>query len=272
MKQALLLAILALPVFVGSAISQTTVSYDVEVTTVQGPHASLFPARERLLISYSLDPAVTDSNADPSRGIYNNAVLSMSINFPGLSISANTGSAGLAQTFNDVGTCKLSDQVFIHGGPIISATPLGGVNVNSVEVDFLSEFFDAPRRPFMLSNDALPLTNLEFVEGFVIFRTASGDTFVNFDLHPSARVQGLIDEVDTLQAIGVFTATQADRLRSELAASQTGFDRGNTRQGAENLKDFIDRLNDFIDDGSLAQSAGQRLIDTARSIRHQVGF
>ena len=271
MKQALLLAIFALPLLVGSAISQT-VSYDVEVTTAQGPHASLFPARERLLISYSLDATVPDSEADPLRGIYNDAVVSMSVNFPGLSISANTGAAGLAQTFNDFGTCKLSDQVFIHGGPIITATPLGGVNVNSVEVDFLSEFFDAPRRPFMLSNDALPLTNLRFVEGFVIFRTASGNTFVNFDLHPSARVQRLIDQVGTLQSIGTLTASQADRLRSELSSSQTGFDRGNTRQGAENLKDFIDRLNDLIDDGDLAQSAAQPMIDTARSIRHQVGF
>ena len=272
MKQAFLFAILALPVFVGNAMSQTTVSYDVEVTTAQGPHASLFPARERLLVTYSLDPTVADSNADPLRGIYNNAVVSMSVNFPGLGISASTGSAGLAQTFNDIGTCKLSDQVFIHGGPIISATPLGGVNVNSVEVDFLSEFFDAPRHPFMLTSDALPLANLRFVEAFVLFRTASGDTFVNFDLHPTARVQLLIDQIDTLQAIGVLTASQADRLRSELSASQTGFDRGNTRQGAENLKDFIDRVNDLIDDGSLAQSAGQPLIDSARSIRHQVGF
>ena len=272
MKRALLLAILALALTAANAIAQTTVSYDVEVTTAQGPHASLFPAGERLLLSYSLDPAATDSNADPKLGVFNNAVVSMSISFPGISISATTGAAGLAQTFNNVGTCKISDQVFIHGGPIISATPLGGENVNSVEVDFLSEFVDAPLSVFMLSSDALPLTTLEFADAFVLFRTASGNTFVHFNLHPSARVQGLILEVDTFEAIGLLTAVQADRLRSELTASLSGFDRGNPRQGADNLKDFIDRVNDLIDERVLSPGAGQRLIDTARSIRRQAGF
>jgi len=272
MKQAFLFAILVLSLFAGDAISQTTISYDVEVTTAEGPHASLFPAGAGLLISYTLDPAAVDSNPDTARGIYNNAVLSMSISFPGLSISANTGSAGLAQTFDNFGTCKISDQVFIHGGPISSATPLGGENVNTVEVDFLSAFVVTPSVPFMLSSDALPLSTLAFQEAFVIFRTDSGNTFVSFNLHPSARVQRLSLDVDTLQSIGVLTASQADRLRSELAASRTGFDRGNVRLGADNLKDFIDRVNDLIDERVLSESGGQRLIDTARDIRRQVGF
>ncbi|HKP67724.1 MAG TPA: hypothetical protein VJV05_00485 [Pyrinomonadaceae bacterium] len=272
MKQALLFAILALPLLVGNAVSQSTVSFDVEVTTTEGPHASLFPAGERLLITYSLDPAAVDSNPDLARGIYNNAVLSVSVSFPGLSISANTGSAGLAQTFNDVGTCKISDQVFIHGGPIISATPLGGENVDSVEVDFLSDFLDTPGRPFMLSNDALPLSTLNFKEAFVLFRTANGNTYVHFQHHPSARVTTLSFDIDRLQAVGILNASQADRLRSELSAARSSFERGNNRQGAENLKDFIDRVNDLIDEGVLSPGAGQRLIDTAREIRRQVGF
>ena len=272
MKRTLLVLILILPLMVGTALSQSTISYDVEVTTSQGPHAALFPAGERLLITFTLDSSAVDSEADPARGLFFNAVQSMSISFPGISISANTGAAGLAQTFNDFGPCKVSDQVFIHGGPISSATSLGGETVNSVEVDFLSEFVVTPATPFMLSSDALPLTNLRFGEAFVIFRTASGNTLVNFELHPSVRVGRLIIEVDALQGIGVLNASQADRLRSELAASQSGFDRGNTRQGAENLKDFIDRVNDLIDQGVLSPVGGQRLIDTARNIRRQVGF
>src|SRR5687768_9668091 len=107
MKRVLLFVLLILPLMVGTALSQATISYDVEVTTAQGPHASLFPAGERLLITYSLDPSTVDSEADPARGLFFNAVQSMSISFPGISIFANTGAAGLAQTFNDIGSCKV---------------------------------------------------------------------------------------------------------------------------------------------------------------------
>ena len=273
MRRVLLCAAIILPLISGSAMAQTTISYDVEVTsTGGGPHASLFPIGQRLLVTYTLDPAATDSSADPARGVFSNAVLSMSISFPGTPISASTGAAGTAQTFDNVGACQVSDQVFIHGGPIISATPLGGENVDSVEVDFLSDFVVTPNVPFMLSSDALPLSPLRFHDAFVIFRTASGNTFVHFHLLPGDRVRRMITEVETLRAIGILTASQADRLLSELEAAANGFDRGNTRQGTDNLKDFIDRVNDLIDENAFSSVRGGQLIDTARRIRWRFGF
>ena len=270
MKRAFVLSVVILFVSAAAATSQTF-NYDAEVSTSSGPHASLFPRRTRALVTYTLDPAAVDSNADPSLGIYSDAILSMSVNFPDLAIFANTGAAGLAQTFNNVGTCKISDQVFLHGGPISSASPLGGEAITSIEVDFLSKFVVTPETPFMLSSDALPTSSLPLVDAFVILRTANGNTFVHFVPHPQDSARLLISEIGVLRGIGILTLEEAGRLTSELNAAIDGLDRGNTRQGCDNLRDFIEQVNEFIDDGVLSPVRGQQLIDDARNVRTQIG-
>ena len=270
MKRAFILSVVILTVSATMAIAQTF-SYDAEVSTSSGPHSSLFPSRSRALVTYTLDPTVADSNADPQRGIYTGAVLSMSVNFPDLGIFANAGAAGLAQTFNDVGACKISDQVFFFGGPITSASTLAGDVIQSVEVDFLSKFVVTPDTPFMLSSDALPVMRLPLIDSFVRIQTPSGNTFVHFVPHPQDSARILINEIGVLQGIGILTPAQAGRLTSELNAAIDGLDRGNTRQGCDNFRDFINRTNELIDDGVLSPVRGQQLIDDARTVRSQMG-
>jgi hypothetical protein len=273
MKRAFAVFALTILVCVSHAFSQVNVTYDVAVTTASGPHAALFPSAERGTVSYTLDPAAVDSNADPSRGIFNNAVLAMSVSFPGIGISASAGSAGLAQTFDNVGAnpCAISDQVFFFGGPILSASPLGGEAVNDIEVDFLSAFVAPPAVPGMLTGDALPLTRLPLTDAFIIFKTASGNTFVRFSPPPRDRVQAIVNRVETLVSIGILTRSQADRLRNRLDGAISALDRGNTRSACDNLRDFISRVNDLIDDGTLSRSAGDSMINSARDIREQLG-
>ncbi len=180
----LLLALLSLGP-VSSAFAQTF-PYDARVTSAIGDDAAAFSPGDRILISYTLDPSAADIYSDPSAGIFVDAVLSLSVSLPDKGISVVTGASGTAQTFNNFpnGPTLLTDQVYIIGGPVSSASMLGGAPIQSVEVDFLSERATPPDEPTMLASDALPLFQLPVVEAFVILTTANGTTFVNFELCP----------------------------------------------------------------------------------------
>lgn len=170
--------------FLAGPAGAVMLSYDAVVTFSGGIHSSLFPAGERVLISYTLDPLVADSNSDSQRGLFDSPVLSLSVSFVDLGIFANSGSAGRAQTFNNVvdsGSGRLSDQVFLFGGPISSASSLGGESINFLEVDFLSDFVTLPNEPSMLSSDALPLFELPIIDAFLFLGTSSGFTSVHFE-------------------------------------------------------------------------------------------
>lgn len=166
-------------------VAAVTISYDAMVTFADGPQSAVFPGGETLAISYTLDPLAADSNGDPRRGFFNNAVLSLSVSFPTIGVSAVAGAAGLAQTFDnvvDAPSGTLSDQVFIFGGPISSTSLLGGELISSIEIDFLSHFVALPAEPMMLDSDALPLFELVPADAFVQLHTNSGVTVVNFAL------------------------------------------------------------------------------------------
>src|SRR5688572_27548944 len=126
MKRSFLFLLLLLTLITTESISQVTVSYDLAVIEANGPHGAAFPPGTAATISYTLDTNVVDTQSDPQRGVFPGAVLSMSVSFPSISIFANSGPAGLAQTFDNAGTCSISDQLFLFGGPITSASTLGG--------------------------------------------------------------------------------------------------------------------------------------------------
>ncbi len=168
---------LALPV------GAMTIGYDAVVTSADGPHSAVFTEGETLGISYTLDPLVVDSNGDPQQGIFGSAVLSLSVSFPTIGVSAIAGPAGAAQTFDnvlDAPTGTLSDQVFFFGGPISSTSLLGGEPISAIGVDFLSDFVAPPAEPIILASDALPLFSLPIIDAFVELNTASGVTYVHF--------------------------------------------------------------------------------------------
>jgi hypothetical protein len=253
---------------------QRVISYEAVVTSASGLHAGVFPAGETVRVSYALDPTATDSNADPSRGLFHDAVLSLSISFPNLSVFADAEVTGLAQTFNNIAdppSGQLSDQVFIHSGPVTQASLLGGETITQTEVDFLSDFVPPPSEPSMLASDALPLFGLPMTDSFVILRTSGGTTFVHFAPPAPERIQTLIDEVEELSAAGTLTAGQADWLIRKLEAAIASIDRGNTRPACNHLQQFIRRVEGYIDEGTLSPGEGQPLIDAARNIREQLG-
>ena len=161
----------------------STFKYTAIVTTASGPHSSIFSKGETVEISYTLDPLVTDSNSDAQKGVYYNAVTSLSVVFPKIGISVTSGPSGTLQTFNNVVDSlsgKISDQVYFFGGPLVSSSQLEGEPINSVEVDFFSDFHVPPDEPIMLNSDALPLYQLSLIDPFIILEAESGGTFVHF--------------------------------------------------------------------------------------------
>jgi hypothetical protein len=250
-----------------------TLHYDGFITSASGPHAALFPAGEQVAVTYTLAGEWADSNPDPHRGLFHNAVQNLSVSFPGLSIAADAGPSGLAQTFDNVASSSgsLSDQVFFHGGPISSASPLAGEPMTRIEVDFLSRFVTPPAEPTMLSSDALPRSRLPLTDAFVLLYTDSGPTFVHFAPPPRLRIILLIHEVEALADTGALTARQADGLIRKLEDAINRLDRGRTDSACNQLQSFIDKVNDLVAAGRLSADQGQGLIETARSIQQQLG-
>lgn len=164
-------------------VGAATINYDAVVTFATGPHSANFIAGETIAISYALNPLAVDSFSDPRMGVFDNAVLSLSVVFPNIGVFVLAGPSGRAQTFDNFVSSpsgELSDQVFFFGRPISSASLLGGEQISYLEVDFLSNFVIPPDEPLMLSSDALPLSKLPIIDAFVFLGTSSGSTGVHF--------------------------------------------------------------------------------------------
>jgi hypothetical protein len=113
MKRLLVILAVVVATPVASAFAQTTVSYSASVTSASGVDAAAFSAGDSLTFSYTLNPGVADSNGDTSQGFFLNAVLALSVSFPGRGVSAAAGAAGNVQTFDNIvdgGSGKWSDQ------------------------------------------------------------------------------------------------------------------------------------------------------------------
>jgi hypothetical protein len=182
MKRALLILAVLVGAPVTSVFSQTTVSYSASVTGAAGVDGAAFPAGSTLYFSYTLNPGAADVDNNPSEGFFPDAVLSLSISFPRLGMSATAGAAGLVQTFDNVVDVsgRWSDQVFFFSGPILSSSLLGGAPIDSVEIDFLSRSLIPPDEPLLLSSDAVPLSHLSAAINFMFLQTANGLTAVSF--------------------------------------------------------------------------------------------
>lgn len=190
---------------VARASAQTTVSYSATVTFASGTDATAFSAGDSLTFSYTLDTSVPDSSSgDPSTGIFHNAVTSFSLSFPGRSISANAGAAGNVQTFDNYvdASGSWSDQVFFFGGPVTSASQLGGAPIDSIEVDFLSAFLTPPDEPTLLTSDAIPVGHLSGNQNFVVLHTANGYTFVHFSPVATPTVHVTANGAEDLLTLG----------------------------------------------------------------------
>jgi hypothetical protein len=280
MKQVCAAVILVwlIPVRAAVAQSTTTISYDAAVTFASGPQAASFSTGDHLVVSYTLDPSVTDVNADPSAGLFFNAVQSLSVSFSGIGVSAVAGAAGTAQTFNnvvDISSGRWSDQVFFFGGPISSSTSLGGEPIDGIEVDFLSDFLVPPQEPTMLASDALPLFRLVANESFAFLHTSSGFTSVHFQisaaLTPEQRIESLITSIEALVSAGTIKSGQANGMIRPLMNALRSLAAGKTTAACSQVLDFETEVNERVLDGVLTPVQGAAFINAAEAIRAALG-
>jgi hypothetical protein len=273
MKQAFAMLAVMLVIPAASAFSQptTTISYDGAVTAASGPHAARFSAGDQVVVSYTLNPSVADTNGDPLAGHFLSAVLSLSVSFPGIGISAVAGAAGPALTLNNfLSSGTLSDRVFFFGGPISSASLLNGEPIDFVEVQFLSDHLVFPEEPTMLSSDALPLSYLIANDVFVILHTGSGSTFVHFQPRAS-QIASLVTSIQTMIATGALTPGQANGLIRPLENALRSLARGHGNSACSQLYDFEQGVDQKVLDGAITAQDGAALIESVRRIRTDLG-
>jgi hypothetical protein len=281
MKKLFAVLVLICVIPASSVFSQepTTISYDAVVTQAWNPNASYFAPGTRVVVSYTLDPSVPDSNGDGKLGYFPNGVVALSVSFPDLGIFAIAGSAGALQTFDntlDTTSGKTSDQVFFWGGPLSSADwPDDGPVINSIEVDFLSNFVISPPDPTMLLNDDMPLFRLPTTDAFILLTTSDGVTKVSFQEiippPPSDYIETILDEIDLAVSDGILSPGQANGLSTKLREAIASLDLGETRDACNQLQAFINQVNAFIRARKLTRDEGQRLIDAAEEVRIQIG-
>ena len=121
------------PVSVSASLTAAEIRFSTVVTHSSGPFANTFSTGDVAIISYELDASVQDTNPAPDAGIYRDASLSLTFEFPGLGLVIDfTG--GNVQTFDD--TPNPDDQVFIFGLVNQNNSMLGGEIIEFTELDF----------------------------------------------------------------------------------------------------------------------------------------
>src|SRR5690349_2814633 len=116
-KRALIIC-LFLSLSMAVPIRAATFKYDAVVTFVHGPHSAVFRVGERVIISYTLNPRVTDADRAPSHGVFHKAVQGLLVSFPDSGIAASQGPGGGVGTFDnfvDPTYRTLTDQVLLSG-------------------------------------------------------------------------------------------------------------------------------------------------------------
>jgi hypothetical protein len=145
--------------------ANTTINYSGLIQWSGGPLDSLFTAGTPIFGSLVFDGSTTDSNpADTNEGRYNNALISLTSNIPGVgSWSATQGSLSV---FNDLSSPAITPDQFFANSYMGNAvgTSLNGQPINSLGIGF----FPYPSNN-MLSGDGLPGSSLNWDYGNIYF-------------------------------------------------------------------------------------------------------
>lgn len=220
MRKSLAAFALSVVLLPSTALAQSVpVSFTARVTSnTNGTDAAVFTVGSPISISYVVNTAAADIEADPQRGVFSGAVQNLSVSFPTLGVFAE-GTSGGAQTFDNFpdGTIS-SDQVFLFGGALASSSNLGGTRITDAEIDYVSAFLPLPEEPLMITGDAVPTVVPPFFQGFVILSTANGPTFVHFEVTG----EGTLLRLTANGSDGPLTITRGDALSVALQLDVPG--------------------------------------------------
>ena len=95
--------------------------------------------------------------------------------------------------------------------------------------------------------------------------TSPTQSFQIIVLSAEQQTQQMVDDVQALKDAGDLGNGQANPVLNFLDQALKDLDKGKTSQAVKKLGDFVDRIQDFLDDGTLTLSQGQPLIDAANT-------
>ena len=177
--------------------------FSTVVTSSFGPFAGSFSPGDVAIISYDLDADVLDSNGAADLGLYFNATLSLTFEFPDLGLLTDFAQ-GNVQTFDN--TANPDHQVFIFGLVNQNSSMLGGESIELTELGFTGT-------TSMLSSDALPSSILSDLTNIVaFFETTSGFTQVNFstELDFDCHAVATIPTAECEALVALYNSTDGD--------------------------------------------------------------
>jgi hypothetical protein len=107
----------------------------------------------------------------------------------------------------------------------------------------------------------------EYISGTDTCISACGPFGCGLHSCPSVpTLAGLIDNIDSLLADGIFNAGQADALEAKLLAASASIEKGKIQAAKGQINAFINQVQALMTAGILPQAAGQALLDAATQI------
>ena len=261
----LALAFAALPAFA----APVTVTYQGVVSGASGPHEAAFAVGQPITVSYTVDPAATDTDDNPAYGVFRHGVQSMRIVVPAAGVDATTA-AGDVQTFNDV---NASDQAFFYADA--TGGSLAGHAITRAEVDFLDFNAGANGSPVMLSSDALPTQALVTDDSFALLYTDAGYTFVRFVAEaaptPAEAVASARADIARLVDSGALRTGNGSALDSKLSDVLAAYAAGNQQIACDTLDAFRNQVRALEQSRQISAATASELRRQADIVAKAIG-
>lgn len=142
---------------------------------------------------------------------------------------------------------------------------LGGGTISVNALDFTGSLLSS--QSLLDLNPTLFNNQFHLAEGDFIYVKAS----ITLWSTPQTAVHFLMDDVDTLLFENILNQGQAEGLMNKLTAVIQNLNNGRTDAACNQLRAFIAHVNGLINAGRLSQQVGYELVESAASIRGQIG-
>jgi hypothetical protein len=156
------------------------------------------------------------------------------------------------------------------GAPVdLAALGGGGIEINGIDPFDYAGFSVSGAGD--VNGDGVPDLLISALGGDPNGVAEAGEAYVVFGVSAEATVAGMVLDIEQLLDDGDINNGVANPLLKILGNVLDSLDRDDTEAACNQLADFITTTQDKIDDGKLDAGDGQALIDSANSVRSQLG-
>lgn len=242
----------------------------VRIDAAQQEFAPRFADARSIRVTISYDTAQSDTDSSPNTGTYR--VGSLSISIPELGLTATRSSSNMQiSAFNDVG--NNNDQFFTDAAGVDTFSTTVGL---PAPTDF-SVLYTG--NTSMLANDSLPTSAISWNFGNASFVFLASDntwrqvllTFVPGVVTPQNQIESLVISIEHLVDSGSLRTGQANGLLHPLMNALRSLNNDKLAPACSQLQDFKNKVQQYVIAGVLTEAKGVALINSADSIRQQLG-